>query len=150
MATRKSRKPAPDTRESEGAKASGASPDAGEGEAPTHAADSAPAIEARPDAEAPAEAPTETPAAAPAETPIETLAPEPQDVVTATLETAAPTLTGLRVTAKHDGFRRCGRAWPASGVEVSADDFTDAEIERLVAEPELVVVPVFGPAREIE
>lgn len=101
MARARKPKTAQDTRESEAAKASGVSPDAGEDTA-------------------------------------------------ATLETAVPTLTHLRVTAKHDGFRRCGRAWPASGVEVSAEDFTDTEIERLVTEPELVVVPVFGPAREID
>jgi hypothetical protein len=48
----------------------------------------------------------------------------------------------LHIAARHAGFRRCGRAWPASGVTVPASDFSAAEIACLHAEPELVVVAV--------
>lgn len=46
----------------------------------------------------------------------------------------------LRVAARTDGFRRCGRAWPAAGIVVAglAEDMAD----RLRAEPELVVTEV--------
>lgn len=46
--------------------------------------------------------------------------------------------TLLRITTKKDGFRRAGRAW--SGVtEVSADDFTDEQLQQLREEPMLRV-----------
>lgn len=48
----------------------------------------------------------------------------------------------LRVAARVNGFRRCGRAWPAAGVTVSADEFSAEEIETLKHDPELVVTEV--------
>lgn len=45
----------------------------------------------------------------------------------------------LHVAARVDGFRRCGRAWPASGAVVARADFGDDDIARLKAEPELIV-----------
>ncbi|ENO92726.1 hypothetical protein C662_10246 [Thauera sp. 28] len=68
----------------------------------------------------------------------------------ATLEAAEPVVTHLRVRALQDGFRRCGRAWPAAGVEVSVDEFDHAELMRLMADPELVVESVCRPLPEIE
>lgn len=53
--------------------------------------------------------------------------------------------THLRISARIDGFRRCGRAWPGSGVTVAKRDFSDDDIARLKAEPELVVVEVEAP-----
>jgi hypothetical protein len=49
---------------------------------------------------------------------------------------------GLRISARVDGFRRCGRAWPASGVTVDASEFTEEQIATLKAEPNLVVTEV--------
>lgn len=71
-------------------------------------------------------------------------------VVAGSVEEFDGAITHLRVRALRDGFRRCGRAWSAHEVEVAADAFTEAEVERLLAEPNLVVVPVCGPARPIE
>lgn len=48
----------------------------------------------------------------------------------------------LRIAAKVDGFRRCGRAWPADGVEVDPNDFSDDELARLKGEPELTVTEI--------
>ncbi|HRQ57658.1 MAG TPA: hypothetical protein PLN31_09575 [Azoarcus taiwanensis] len=70
--------------------------------------------------------------------------------VVATLEEADYTVTHLHVRALRDGFRRCGRAWPAAGVEVPAEDFSDEEITRLLNEPLLAVMPVCRPLPEIE
>lgn len=53
-----------------------------------------------------------------------------------------PVVTHFRIAALTDGFRRCGRAWPAAGVEVAAEDLAEGDIERLLAEPELVVTPI--------
>lgn len=52
------------------------------------------------------------------------------------------TVTHYHIAARTDGFRRCGRAWPAAGVEVAAEDLAEGDIERLRAESELVVTPV--------
>jgi len=71
-------------------------------------------------------------------------------VVAGSLAEGEEVVTHLRVRALRDGFRRCGRAWSAHEVEVAADAFSEAEVERLLAEPNLVVVPVCGPARPIE
>lgn len=57
-----------------------------------------------------------------------------------------PILTHLRVRARRDGFRRCGRAWPAAGVTVPADDFSDDEIARLLDEPMLDVTAIADEA----
>lgn len=59
-----------------------------------------------------------------------------------------PVVTHLLVSAKKDGFRRAGRAWSATPTEVSVDDFTQAQIDQLLAEPLLVVVPVAQGAEQ--
>lgn len=71
-------------------------------------------------------------------------------VVAGALEEGEGVVTHLRVRALREGFRRCGRAWSVHEIDVAADAFTEAEVERLLAEPNLVVVPVCGPARPIE
>ena len=53
-------------------------------------------------------------------------------------------VTHLLVQAKRDGFRRAGRAWSAASTVVAVDEFTDDEVEALLAEPQLVVVPSAG------
>lgn len=50
--------------------------------------------------------------------------------------------THLLVTARVDGFRRAGRAWPAAGVTVDISDFDDEQITALMSEPMLIVHPV--------
>lgn len=51
----------------------------------------------------------------------------------------------LRIASRSPaGFRRCGRRWGPEPVEVDADEFTEAEILRLFAEPELMVAAVTG------
>ena len=47
----------------------------------------------------------------------------------------------IHVTARREGFRRAGRAWPAGGTIVDTDNFTDEELDQLAAEPQLVVAP---------
>jgi len=47
-------------------------------------------------------------------------------------------IEALRVTSKRDGFRRGGRAWTGT-TYVAGDGVTDALVERLKAEPLLVV-----------
>lgn len=96
---------------------------------------------------------TKAPAAAP-DTPPEssTAAPAPEQ----TQEHAGagetqfaqpdPIVTHFHIAALTDGFRRCGRAWPAAGVEVAAEDLAEGDIERLRAERELVVTPVVKAA----
>jgi len=48
----------------------------------------------------------------------------------------------VTITAKKDGFRRCGMAHPASPVEHPDGTFTEKELEILRAEPMLVVQEV--------
>ncbi|MFN3985734.1 MAG: hypothetical protein ACK4KV_09590 [Rhodocyclaceae bacterium] len=72
------------------------------------------------------------------------------EFITGTLDEAPLQATHLHVRARRDGFRRCGRAWPVAGVEVSVDAFTDAEVERLMSDPDLLVLPVCRPLPEIE
>jgi hypothetical protein len=48
----------------------------------------------------------------------------------------------LRITAKMEGFRRCGVAHPAQPTDHLADFFTEGQIEILKAEPMLTVVEV--------
>lgn len=48
----------------------------------------------------------------------------------------------LLVRSQVAGFRRAGRAWPAEEVTVAASEFTAEQIEQLLAEPMLVVLPV--------
>lgn len=51
----------------------------------------------------------------------------------------------LRIASRSPaGFRRCGRRWGPEPVEVDADAFTEAEILRLLDEPELMVTAVTG------
>lgn len=53
-----------------------------------------------------------------------------------------PVVTHFHIAALTDGFRRCGRAWPAAGVEVAVGDLAEGDLDRLRAESELVVTPV--------
>lgn len=46
------------------------------------------------------------------------------------------------ITAKKDGFRRCGMAHPASPVEHKDGTFTEEQLATLKAEPMLVVQEV--------
>jgi hypothetical protein len=46
------------------------------------------------------------------------------------------------ITAKKDGFRRCGVAHPATTTEHKDDAFTEEQLEELLAEPMLVVQQV--------
>ncbi|MCC4116352.1 hypothetical protein LLG90_13410 [Aromatoleum toluclasticum] len=51
----------------------------------------------------------------------------------------------LRIASRSPaGFRRCGRRWGPEPVEVDAAEFTEDEIMRLFAEPELMVAAVIG------
>lgn len=54
----------------------------------------------------------------------------------------APVVARLQVTSRRPGFRRAGRAWSTSPTIVSADEFTPEQIEQLMAEPVLTVLPV--------
>lgn len=40
------------------------------------------------------------------------------------------------------GFRRCGRRWGPAPVEVPIDDFSEAQLEQILTEPELIVLAV--------
>lgn len=54
-------------------------------------------------------------------------------------------VTHLRIASRSPGgFRRCGRRWGPEPVEVDADEFSEGEIQRLLAEPELMVAAVTG------
>ena len=55
---------------------------------------------------------------------------------------AEPAIKSLIVTAKVAGFRRAGRAWGTTAETVSTDEFSDEQIEALLAEPMLDVVAV--------
>lgn len=48
----------------------------------------------------------------------------------------------IRITAKQDGFRRCGIAHPAAPTDYPDDRFTALELEQFKAEPLLVVETV--------
>lgn len=45
----------------------------------------------------------------------------------------------IRITAKQEGFRRCGVAHPAVATDYPADRFSAEELKILKAEPLLVV-----------
>lgn len=45
----------------------------------------------------------------------------------------------IRITAKQDGFRRCGLAHPSQATEHANDAFTAAELKTLQSEPMLMV-----------
>lgn len=51
----------------------------------------------------------------------------------------------VRITAKRDGFRRCGIAHPAQPVEHPAERFSAAELARLQGEPMLLVELLADP-----
>ncbi len=53
-----------------------------------------------------------------------------------------PVATHLAVSAKKAGFRRAGRAWGTEPTEVSIDEFTDEQIQQLLSDPMLTVLPV--------
>jgi len=55
------------------------------------------------------------------------------------IQPQAEMIQAVRVTAKRDGFRRAGRAWPASGTVVNRSELTEERIAALCAEPNLVV-----------
>lgn len=44
----------------------------------------------------------------------------------------------LHVTAKVDGFRRGGRAWPKTETIVPASEFTPEQLAAILAEPRLI------------
>lgn len=50
-----------------------------------------------------------------------------------------PVATHLIVRARTNGFRRCGRAWPDTETTVAVDDLAEGDVDRLLAEPELIV-----------
>ncbi len=51
----------------------------------------------------------------------------------------------IRITAKTDGFRRCGVAHPAAPAEYPNDRFSVKELAQLKAEPQLVVEELPDP-----
>lgn len=53
-----------------------------------------------------------------------------------------PVAKALIVSAKHDGFRRAGRPWTVEAQTVDIDDFTQEQVEALLAEPLLDVLVV--------
>lgn len=63
------------------------------------------------------------------------------------MEHATPAVT---VTARRDGFHRCGVPHPASPVEYPAGHWSEEQLERLRAEPMLVVADTAdGPAADV-
>lgn len=55
---------------------------------------------------------------------------------------AGPANKGLRIVARKDLFRRCGRAFGAEPVVIPLTDVSAGEVEILKAEAQLVVVDV--------
>lgn len=53
-----------------------------------------------------------------------------------------PVIVALLVSAKTDGFRRCGRPWTKEQIRVELGDLEDGHAEALFAEPMLDVVSV--------
>ena len=63
------------------------------------------------------------------------------------MEHATPAVT---VTARRDGFHRCGVPHPASPVEYPAGHWSEEQLERLRAEPMLAVADTAdGPAADV-
>ncbi len=55
------------------------------------------------------------------------------------------------VSARTEGFRRAGRAWPAAGERVQRTDFTDEQWAALQAESEIQIRPApHDPAQDAE
>ena len=57
-----------------------------------------------------------------------------------------PAVTKLRISARHDGFRRAGRAWSKEPTTVSVDEFTEDQLQMLYLEPMLLVMAVADEA----
>lgn len=55
---------------------------------------------------------------------------------------AGPADKGLRIVARKDAFRRCGRVFGAEAVEIALADLTEEEVELLEQETQLVVTRV--------
>lgn len=53
----------------------------------------------------------------------------------------------IRITSKLDGFRRCGIAHPKVATDHPAERFTEAELERLRADPVLTVEVIDGQGK---
>ena len=53
-----------------------------------------------------------------------------------------PVVTHLLVRSLAPGFRRGGRAWPTEEIKVSVDDFSAEQLDQIMAEPMLNVMPV--------
>ena len=54
----------------------------------------------------------------------------------------------IKITAKKDGFRRCGVAHPMATTTHPDDAFTEDQIDILMAEPALVVEIIQGDEPE--
>ena len=90
-----------------------------------------PRAKANPPAAKPAtEAPAKPAAQAPVETKADAPKPRPRFV------------EGIRITAKRNGFRRCGMAHSEAGRNHPLTDFTEEQLEALVNDPMLVCHPV--------
>ena len=64
---------------------------------------------------------------------------------------AAPktkTVPGIRVVAKTDAFRRCGRAWAKAGTDLPVANLKKADLAALRAEPNLTVTDIEIPVAE--
>ena len=55
---------------------------------------------------------------------------------------AGPADKGLRIVARKDVFRRCGRTFGAEAVTIPLADLTQEDVTALKDEPQLVVVDV--------
>ena len=67
--------------------------------------------------------------------------PEGESTAAETRPGTGNVVAQLIVSAKVEGFRRAGRAWPAEQTVVPIDEFTEDQVHELLAEPQLVVVP---------
>lgn len=52
------------------------------------------------------------------------------------------TVRGVRITAKREGFRRCGIAHSEKGQDFPLDRFNETEAEALMNDPMLICTPV--------
>lgn len=57
---------------------------------------------------------------------------------------AAAQAAVLRISARREGFRRAGRVWGTSPVEIARDEFTAGQIEALMDDPMLTIEEVAG------
>lgn len=57
-------------------------------------------------------------------------------------------VTHLQVRALTNGFRRAGRAWSARDEIVPIGEFTPEQVEQLLAESQLVVLPIAEKTEE--